>query len=532
MGIFGNIFGRGSSGGMMNIIRCDEPEYLVWKWRPLGQAVNTTSRENAIRYGSTLSVKDGEAAVFLYRAPGGGAGGQDFIMGPYQDTIKTANFPILARLVGTAFGGDSPFQAEVYFINLQGNNQIKFSIPYFDVTDPRNMDLPVPVAVHGSITFNITDYQGFIKLNRLVNFDLEQFKKQIKDALIKYVKGVVCNIPSQNGIPLVKLESNILQVSDIIQQYLSSRFVNDFGVNLKGIDISDILIDKETEAYRALKSITQDISVRQTKQQADIAFRTNEVQADLNIRNMRDTQRINTENMEETLRIQRRQMDAAQSMMLQEKQRAMKAETENNSMAQQAMIEETQRAMRAQTEGMAAAWQAQTEEAQRSGRMRTQTAYPQANILDKQTQMMGGATQILGQAGTGINMGNGGPNMNPGGMMAGMAVGGALGQQMAGMMGQMGQQMQQQMQTPPPMPQVSYFVAVNGQQYGPYDMAALQQMVQAGQFNAQSMVWCQGMTAWAPASSRPDLAQLLMPQPPQGMPPIPGGGMPPMPPTL
>lgn len=532
MGLFGNIFGRGESGGLMNVIRCDEQEYLVWKWRPLGQEVNTTSRENAIRYGSTLSVKDGEVAVFVYRAPGGGPGGQDFIEGPYQDTIKTGNFPILASLVGTAFGGDSPFQAEVYFMNLQSSNQIKFAVPYFDVTDPRNMDLPVPVAVRGTITFNITDYRGFIKVNRLVNFTLEQFKQQIKDAVVKYVKGVVANIPTQNGIPLIKLESQVLQVNDIIQQYLAPRFVNDFGVNLKALDISAIEIDKDTQAYRTLKSITQDISVQQTKQQADIAYRTNEAQADLNIKNMEDTQRINTKNMEETLRIQREQMNAAQTMMMMEKQRALQAETENNSMAQQAMIEETQRAMRAQTEGMAAAWQAQTEEAQRSGRMRTQTAYPQANILDKQTQVLGGATQVLGQGSGGINMGAGGPTMNPGGMMAGMAIGGAVGQQMAGMMGQMGQQMQQQMQTPPQMPQVSYHIAVNGQQYGPYDMVTMQKMAQNGQITAQSMVWCQGMTAWAPASTRPDLAQLFMPQAPQGMPPMPGGGVPPMPPTL
>ena len=63
MGLFGNILGKGKSGGLMNVIRCDEEEYLVWKWRPAGQEVNSTSRENAIRYGSTLVVKDGELAV-------------------------------------------------------------------------------------------------------------------------------------------------------------------------------------------------------------------------------------------------------------------------------------------------------------------------------------------------------------------------------------------------------------------------------------------------------------------------------------
>lgn len=31
------LFGKGKSGGLMNVIRCDEQEYLVWKWRPEGQ---------------------------------------------------------------------------------------------------------------------------------------------------------------------------------------------------------------------------------------------------------------------------------------------------------------------------------------------------------------------------------------------------------------------------------------------------------------------------------------------------------------
>ena len=118
----------------MDVIRCDEAEYLVWKWRPSGQEANSTNRENAIRYGSSLRVKDGEVAVFVYQQKNGTL--QDFIVGPYDDTIKTANFPILSSIVGLAFGGASPFQAEVYFINLQGNNQIKFGIPFFDVTTP------------------------------------------------------------------------------------------------------------------------------------------------------------------------------------------------------------------------------------------------------------------------------------------------------------------------------------------------------------------------------------------------------------
>lgn len=83
MGLFGLSTSKGKGGGLMNVIRCDEAEYLVWKWRPLGQDANSTSRENSIRYGSSLRVKDGEVAVFVYKQQNGLL--QDFIVGPYDD---------------------------------------------------------------------------------------------------------------------------------------------------------------------------------------------------------------------------------------------------------------------------------------------------------------------------------------------------------------------------------------------------------------------------------------------------------------
>ena len=61
-----SFFGSKSEGGMMDVIRCDETDYLVWKWTPNGQAL-TTNKENSIRWGSSLRVKDGEVAVFVYK---------------------------------------------------------------------------------------------------------------------------------------------------------------------------------------------------------------------------------------------------------------------------------------------------------------------------------------------------------------------------------------------------------------------------------------------------------------------------------
>ena len=300
------IFERGNGGGLMNVIRCDEQEYMVWKWRPEGQDVNSTSRENSIRWGSSLRVKEGEVAVFVYKKNNGTM--QDFIEGPFDDIIKTDNFPVLSSIVGLAYGGDSPFQAEVYFINLQSNNQLHFAVPYFDVFDPRLPDHGVPMAVHGTITFNITDYKGFIKLNRLVNFDHEQFHKQIKNAIAKYIKSIVMNVPSEMGIPVVQMERKLLEINDRVQAYLIPRFENDFGVNMKALDISTLNIDKDSRYYKELRVLT-----------AENTARTMNAQTDVNIQNLKDTQRINAENMAETMRIQREEL-----------QRASRLQTETN----------------------------------------------------------------------------------------------------------------------------------------------------------------------------------------------------------
>lgn len=433
------LFSRGNSGGVMNVIRCDEEEYMVWKWRPEGQDVNSTSRENSIRYGSSLRVKDGEMAVFVYKQASGQT--QDFIMGPYDDTIKTANFPVLSSIVGMAFGGESPFQAEVYFINLQSNNQLRFGVPFFDVFDPRLPDHGVPMAVRGTMTFNITDYQNFIKLNRLVDFNQDQFMKQIKDALMKYVKGVVLNVPREMGIPVVQMETQILNINAKIEAFLKPRIEGDFGVNLKAFDIGALEIDKDSPYYKELRHLT-----------AENTGKTMDAQTEVNIKNLQDTQQINAANMEETLRIQR-------------------------------------------------------EEMQRAQRLQTETNFMGAFGMEQQADILKTGAQSLGQMGS--MGGGGGGGTNPAGMMTGMMVGGSLGQQMAGMMQNMGQHMQNAMNTPPPVPNVQYYISFNGAQAGPFTIPKLTEMVQSGQMTAQTYVWKQGMANWELAGNVQELAALF-----------------------
>ncbi len=256
------LFNR-KEGGLMDVIRCDEQEYLVWKWRPAGQAANTTSKENAIRYGSTLRVKSGEMAVFVYNKNGEQV--MDFITGPYDDTIKTSNFPVLTSIVGVAFGGNSPFPAEIYFVNLAGNLQVKFGIPYFEVADPRFLDFTVPIAVRGQLTINLTDVKEFFKLNRMIDFSIDQFREQIKGALSKAIKKVVANCPAENQIPVLQIERKIDDINDLVLAKVKPELETDFGVNVKRVDIASIEIDKESENYSQLLRLTKEQQMRRAE---------------------------------------------------------------------------------------------------------------------------------------------------------------------------------------------------------------------------------------------------------------------------
>lgn len=245
-------------GGFMDEIRCDEPSYLIWKWHPSGVQAGSSQRENSIRWGSSLRVKDGEVAVFVYKQKDGTM--QDFIEGPFDQIIKTANFPVLSNIIGLAYEGGTPFQAEIYFINLARIIQVKFGVPFFDVYDPRFSDFGVPIAVRGTISFQIQDYREFIKLNRLNTFDLNDFQKQVRDTVCRYVKDAVANAPAANNIPVIQIETKTAQINDTVEYDISERLKENFGVLVSGVDIGAIEIDKSSEGYRQLMAVTKDVA--------------------------------------------------------------------------------------------------------------------------------------------------------------------------------------------------------------------------------------------------------------------------------
>ena len=360
--------------------------------------------------------------------------------------------------------------------NLSKGSQVNFAIPFFDVFDPRLQDYGVPVSVHGTIVYSIEDMDLFHSVNKNEAYSDETFQQKLRGTVTKFVKGVVTNAPTDAQIPVVQLERKILEISNLIQQYVKPQVEQLFGITVRQLDITRMNIDKESRGYRELKALTADLERERVMAQHNAQISNFNLQNDLNQDQLKMQSTLNLDTMKRQQEMQLGGQEQIQDMNLENQRETMRIQRE-----------EMQRASRLQTE--------QTF-------LGAHQANLSAGVLNNATD--NGINAFRQQAQMGAAMGMGAAPQMPG-------MGGAP--QMPGM------QMKQA------TPQVSYMVGVNGQQAGPFDWNQLQQLVSQGQLTQQTYVWKQGMANWDFAGNVQELQPLFMnAAPPQmpGMPPMPG----------
>ena len=359
--------------------------------------------------------------------------------------------------------------------NLSKGSQVNFAIPFFDVFDPRLQDYGVPVSVHGTIVYSIEDMDLFHSVNKNEAYSDETFQQKLRGTVTKFVKGVVTNAPTDAQIPVVQLERKILEISNLIQQYVKPQVEQLFGITVRQLDITRMNIDKESRGYRELKALTADLERERVMAQHNAQISNFNLQNDLNQDQLKMQSTLNLDAMKRQQEMQLGGQEQIQDMNLENQRETMRIQRE-----------EMQRASRLQTE--------QTF-------LGAHQANLSAGVLNNATD--NGINAFRQQAQMGAAMGLGAAPQMPG-------MGGAP--QMPGM------QMKQA------TPQVSYMVGVNGQQAGPFDWNQLQQLVSQGQLTQQTYVWKQGMANWDFAGKVQELQPLFRKAAPQQMP-----GMPPMP---
>lgn len=360
--------------------------------------------------------------------------------------------------------------------NLSKGSQLNFAIPYFDVFDPRLQDYGVPVSVHGAVVYAIEDMDLFHSVNRNEGYSDETFKNKLRGQLTKFIKSVVSNAPSDAQIPVVQIERKIFEISELIQQRVTPQVEKLFGITIRSLDITGINVDKESRGYRELKALTADLEKERMMAQHNAQISNFNLNNDLQQDMLKKQSELNLDAMGRKLELDLGGQEELQRMNLENQRETMRI---------------------------------QREEMQRASRLQTEQTFMGAHQANLNAGVLNNATD------NGINafrqqaMGSGMNNM---GQMGGAP-------QMPGQKGMGGTPQMPGMGAA--VPQVQYYIGINGQQYGPCDWNKLQQLVQQGQLTQQSYVWKNGMAQWEFAGNVTELAPLFQGTAPQmpGMPP-------------
>ena len=139
--------------------------------------------------------------------------------------------PVLASIVGLAYKGGTPFQAEVYYINLARGMEIPFTIPYFRVipSEPEYKAYDIEVAVKGAMAFQTpTDPQMvkyFLESWGTADTTMRDFSDKVKALLTQEIKQIVTNAPKDTGIFIMHFNQLIGEMGHYILSRVQERIM-------------------------------------------------------------------------------------------------------------------------------------------------------------------------------------------------------------------------------------------------------------------------------------------------------------------
>jgi membrane protease subunit (stomatin/prohibitin family) len=195
-------------------------------------------KDQEIKNGAQLIVRESQAAVFVHE----GQIADQFPPGRY--TIDGGNTPILSKLGAWKYGFNSPFKAEVYFVNTRQFTDLKWGTP--NPVMMRDTDFGmVRLRAFGIYSIRVADPQAFIKEIAGTNarFMTEDIEGQLKRTLVSGFSDAL----GESKIAALDLASNYDELSKFTRTKLNEEF-RTFGLELTKFVIENISLPQEVEA--------------------------------------------------------------------------------------------------------------------------------------------------------------------------------------------------------------------------------------------------------------------------------------------
>jgi len=226
--------------------------------------------QNEIKNNAKLIVREGQTAVFINE----GQLADVFTPGTY--TLNTENLPILATLKGWKYGFNSPFKAEVYFVNTTLFTDEKWGTKNPITLSDDRFGL-VEIRAFGTYAFKVSDAGLFIKDivgtdNNFTNFEINEHLKSLIATRFTDTVG-------EANLPIELYAANTTELSDTCKEVMQPEFKS-VGISLEKFFIENVSmpeeLKKEIFEYSRIDKIDLDKLTRFKTAKAIEAAATNE----------------------------------------------------------------------------------------------------------------------------------------------------------------------------------------------------------------------------------------------------------------
>jgi membrane protease subunit (stomatin/prohibitin family) len=218
------------TGELIDIIQWldDSSNTLVYRFERMN---------NEIKYGAKLTVREGQMAVFINE------GQLADVFKPGMHTLTTQNMPVLSTLKGWKYGFESPFKAEVYFVNTRKFTDLKWGTPGPATMRDSEFGI-VRATAFGIYAIRISDPGIFIKdiSGTEGRFTTDSIQENLRGKIGLRIKEVMPEL----GLSIIDMEAKV----SVIGQMLRDRIQPDFaamGLELVEVQVQDIGLPEEVE---------------------------------------------------------------------------------------------------------------------------------------------------------------------------------------------------------------------------------------------------------------------------------------------
>ena len=216
-----------------------------------------------LRLGTQLVVYTAQTAFFV-------KGGKicDEFAEPGTHTIKTENIPILNKLINIPFGGNSPFQAEVWFINRIPRLDMKWGTPTpIQLEDPK-YSIIVPVRAFGQYGIKIENPRLFLEtlIGNMSSFTADSIDQYFKGKLLSNLNSVLAKSIIEKQVSILDINMQLMDISEFCQNAINTYFAK-YGIALVDFSIISINVPQDDPSFIKLKE------AKATKAQLNITGR-------------------------------------------------------------------------------------------------------------------------------------------------------------------------------------------------------------------------------------------------------------------